>query len=53
MKDMSQISKIHRKEIIEYILAYNKSIKENELEILTIGELVLMKIRLQTELENK
>lgn len=53
MKDMSQISNIHRKEIIEYILVHNKSIKENELENLTIGELVLMKIRLQTELENK
>lgn len=53
MKKMSQISRIHRNEIIEYILLHNQSIKEYELETLTIGELVLMKVGMQMDLEKK
>lgn len=53
MKKMSQISRIHRNEIIEYILLHNQNIKEYELETLTIGELVLMKVGMQMDLEKK
>lgn len=50
---MSEPTKIDRNEIMEYILSHNPTIKKNELEALTIGELVLMKVRLQMTLENK
>lgn len=48
---MSEPSGIDRNEIMEYILIHNRNIKKNMLETLTIGELVLMKVRLQMELE--
>lgn len=50
---MSELSKIDRNEIMEYILTHNPTIKKNELEALPIGELVLMKVLLQMELEKK
>lgn len=48
---MNELSKIDRNEITEYILTHNLSTKKAELETLTIGELVLMKVLLQMELE--
>lgn len=50
---MNESSPIDRNEITEYILTHNPGIKKEELENLTIGKLVLMKVLLQTELENK
>jgi hypothetical protein len=50
---MSELTRINRNEIMEYILMHNHTIKKNELEVFTIGELVLMKVRLQITLENK
>lgn len=50
---MSELSKIDRNEIMEYILTHNPDIKKNKLETLTIGELVLMKVLLQMEVEKK
>lgn len=50
---MNEPIKIDRNEVMEYILAHNPAIKKNELETLTFGELVLMKVRLQMELEKK
>lgn len=50
---MNELSKINREEIIEYILVHNTNVENAELEKLTIGELVLMKVRLQMDLEKK
>ena len=53
IKKMSELARINRNEIMEYILTHNHTIKKDKLEALTIGELVLMKVRLQLEIENK
>jgi hypothetical protein len=50
---MSDITKINRIEIMDYILIHNINITKDKLEKLTLGELVLMKVRMQIEMEKK
>jgi hypothetical protein len=50
---MSDTTKINKNEIMDYILIHNINITKDKLEKLTLGELVLMKVRMQIEMEKK
>ena len=50
---MNDQSKIDLDEIMEYILTHDPTLDKNKLKALTIGELVLMKVLLQMDVEKK